>query len=151
MVNNRRKNTSRRRGVPALREVNYATVNAGTQTAFARKDLQILAGCGDRSFKLVGLALQVSSLSEPVIVQVHIFNEALKEIALCNRLVAQGNTWLRLRIPLSYKQWWSGETTQSQTLVRVDLIPTYKNQNTKVSFLLSVLCRLGTSEITAHP
>lgn len=151
MVRGRRR-TLRRRGrrVPAIRTLNCTTAATGTQTAFARKDFQILAGCGDRAFKIVGLALQVSALSEPAIIQVHIFNQALQEIGLCNRLISQGNSWVRLRIPKSFKEFFSGETPQTQTLVRVDLLRTYQGQSVKVSFLLSCLLRFGTPEITGR-
>lgn len=152
MVRSRRRaiRGSRRGRIPATRELNYATAKTGTQTAFARKDFKLLAGCGDRSFKIVGLALQISSLTEPVILQVHIFNQALNEIALCNRLITSNNVNVRLRVPNSFKQWFSGDTAQNQSLIRIDLIPTYKGQQVNVSFLLSLLFRLGVSEITAH-
>ncbi|AQQ72946.1 ORF1 [Cassava satellite virus] len=136
--------------VPALTTLNYTTASAGSQTTLARKDFQVLAGCGDRSFKIVGLKLTVAALSEPVIIQVHVFNPGGQEIGLNNTLIADTRTNLNLRIPSSFKEWWQGETALSTTLVRVDLLRTYDGQKAKVTFLLSCLVRLGSPELTGR-
>lgn len=141
----------RRRRVPAIRTLNYATAATGTQTTFARKDFQVIASCGDRAFKIVGLQLQVSSLTEPCIVQIHKYNRQGDEIALCNRLVSStGKSIINLRIPRDYKCWYPGETSPTTALIRVDLLKTYADQKAKVSFLLNLLLRFGTPEPTSR-
>lgn len=137
----------RRYRVPAVPSLNYFTATTGTTTTFSRSSFPIIAGCGDRSFKIVGLKLNVVSYSEPVLVQPHIYNQAGRDIGLGQYLVNTSKRVLNLRIPGEFKSFFEGITPQTQTLVTLVLLPTYKGQNIKVTCLLSALFRFGQPEL----
>lgn len=144
-----RKSGGRRRvSVPAVPSLNYATANTGTTTTFSRSSFQIVAGCGDRSFKIVGLSLQVASYSEPFLVQTHIYNPEGKEVGLGQQLVTENRRRINCRIPKDFKKFFDGNTAQNCTLVTVNLLPVYSGQKAKVTFVLSALFRFGQPELS---
>nr|WNZ34440.1 coat protein [Jasmine virus A associated satellite virus] len=139
-----------RRRVPAIPSLNYATAKTGSTTTLCRKDFQIVAGCGDRSFKIVGLSLQVASFSEPFLVQTHIYNPEGKEIGLGQQFVTENRRKINLRLPNNFKGWWDGNTGQTTNLVSVVLLPLYKGQAVNVSFLITALFRFGQPELSGR-
>ena len=140
----------RNRGLSAVPSINYASANTGTTTTFSRSSFQIIAGCGDRSFKIVGLQLNVASFSEPFLVQPHIYNPEGKEVGLGQYLVTESRRRINLRIPSNFKSWFDGTTAQTATLVTIVLLPVYKDQKIKVVFTLNSLFRFGLPELSGR-
>lgn len=140
----------RNRGLSAIPSINYSSGLTGTTTTFSRSSFQIIAGCGDRSFKIVGLQLNVASFSEPFLVQPHIYDSAGKEVGLGQYLVTESRRRINLRIPSNFKSWFDGNTPQTATLVTVVLLPVYQNQKIKVVFTLNSLFRFGLPELSGR-
>lgn len=139
-----RKPRGRRRArVPAIPSLNCTTATTGTTTTFSRSSFGLLAGCGDRQFKLVGISLQIASYSEPFLLQVHIFSPEGKEVGLGQQFITENRRRINLRIPPRFKAWFDGNSAQTTTLVTVLLLPVYQGQKNKVTFILNALFRFG--------